>query len=58
MGFNAINTLWILIAAILVFFMQAGFGMVEAGLVRTKNAANIIMTVSYTHLTLPTKRIV
>lgn len=43
MSFNALNTLWILIAAFMVFFMQAGFGMVEAGLVRTKNAANIIM---------------
>ncbi len=41
--FNALDTLWILLAAILVFFMQAGFGMVEAGLVRSKNAANIIM---------------
>lgn len=43
MSFDALNTLWILIAAFMVFFMQAGFGMVEAGLVRTKNAANIIM---------------
>ena len=43
MTFNALDTLWILLAAFLVFFMQAGFGMVEAGLVRTKNAANIIM---------------
>jgi Amt family ammonium transporter len=43
MTFNAINTMWVLLAAFLVFFMQAGFGMVEAGLVRTKNAANIIM---------------
>ncbi len=40
---NAIDTMWILLAAMLVFFMQAGFGMVEAGMVRTKNAANIIM---------------
>ena len=43
MSFNALNTMWILIAAFMVFFMQAGFGMLEAGLVRTKNAANIIM---------------
>ncbi len=41
--FNALDTLWVLLAAILVFFMQAGFGMLEAGLVRSKNAANIIM---------------
>lgn len=39
----AINTLWVLIAAFLVFFMQAGFGMVEAGLIRAKNAGNILM---------------
>ena len=43
MSFNALNTMWILLAAFMVFFMQAGFGMLEAGLVRTKNAANIIM---------------
>jgi Amt family ammonium transporter len=42
-AFNALDTLWILLAAMLVFFMQAGFGMVEAGMVRSKNAANIIM---------------
>ncbi len=42
-AFNALDTLWILLAAFLVFFMQAGFGMLEAGLVRSKNAANIIM---------------
>jgi Amt family ammonium transporter len=41
--FNALDTLWVLIAAVLVFFMQAGFGMVEAGLVRAKNTANVLM---------------
>jgi Amt family ammonium transporter len=35
--------LWTLIAAFLVFFMQAGFAMVEAGFTRAKNAVNIIM---------------
>ncbi|UCC25872.1 MAG: ammonium transporter [Gemmatimonadales bacterium] len=40
---NALDTLWILIAAILVFFMQAGFSVLEAGLVRTKNAGNVLM---------------
>ena len=40
---NSIDTLWILLCAILVFFMQAGFGMVEAGLVRSKNASNVLM---------------
>jgi len=40
---NALDTFWILFCAILVFFMQAGFGMLEAGLVRTKNAGNVLM---------------
>ena len=40
---RSINTIWVLLAAFLVFFMQAGFGMVEAGLTRAKNAANILM---------------
>lgn len=35
--------LWTLIAAALVFFMQAGFAMVETGFTRAKNAINIIM---------------
>ncbi len=39
----AINTIWTLIAAFLVFFMQAGFAMVETGFTRAKNAANIMM---------------
>lgn len=38
-----LNTIWILIATILVFFMQAGFAMVETGFTRAKNAGNIIM---------------
>lgn len=37
------DTIWILIAAALVFFMQAGFAMVETGFTRAKNAGNIIM---------------
>lgn len=37
------DTLWMLIAAILVFFMQAGFAMVESGFTRAKNSAKIIM---------------
>ena len=41
-AFNSLDTLWVLVAAILVFFMQAGFAMVEAGLVRAKNAANVL----------------
>jgi len=35
--------MWTLVAAFLVFFMQAGFAMVEAGFTRAKNAVNIIM---------------
>ena len=38
-----LDTLWMLVAAVLVFFMQAGFAMVEAGFTRAKNASNIIM---------------
>lgn len=37
------NVLWTCLAAFLVFFMQAGFAMVEAGLTRAKNACNILM---------------
>lgn len=37
-----LNTFWVLFAAFLVFFMQAGFGMVEAGFIRSKNTCNIL----------------
>jgi Amt family ammonium transporter len=37
-----LDTVWVLIAAFLVFFMQAGFGMVEVGFIRAKNATNIL----------------
>ena len=40
---TAIDVVWTLLAAFLVFFMQAGFAMVEAGFTRAKNAGNIIM---------------
>lgn len=36
-------SIWFLIGAILVFFMQCGFAMVECGFTRAKNAGNIIM---------------
>lgn len=39
----AIDTVWTLIAAFMVFMMQAGFAMVETGFTRSKNAGNIIM---------------
>ena len=38
-----LDNVWILVAAILVIFMQAGFALVEAGLTRGKNVANIFM---------------
>lgn len=37
------NTLWMCLAAFLVFFMQAGFACVECGFTRAKNACNIMM---------------
>jgi ammonium transporter, Amt family len=38
----AVDTVWVLLGAFLVFFMQAGFGMVEAGFIRAKNTCNIL----------------
>ncbi|MBN1141199.1 MAG: ammonium transporter, partial [Deltaproteobacteria bacterium] len=38
-----LNFVWTLVAAFLVFLMQAGFAMVEAGFTRAKNACNILM---------------
>lgn len=38
-----VNFLWIIVASILVFWMQAGFAFVEAGFTRAKNAVNILM---------------
>src|SRR5574344_247931 len=38
-----LDTMWLLIGAALVYFMQAGFAMVETGLTRSKNAGNIVM---------------
>jgi Amt family ammonium transporter len=39
----AMNTMWLLITAFMVFFMQAGFALVEAGFTRSKNTVNILM---------------
>ncbi len=36
-----LNNVWVFIAGVLVFFMQAGFALVEAGLTRSKNVVNI-----------------
>ena len=38
-----LDIVWVLLAGVLVFFMQAGFAMVETGFTRAKNASNIIM---------------
>jgi Amt family ammonium transporter len=38
----SINTIWVLVTAALVFFMQAGFALVEAGFTRSKNTTNIL----------------
>jgi Amt family ammonium transporter len=38
----ALDTLWVLVTAFLVFFMNAGFALVESGLCRAKNAVNIL----------------
>ncbi len=43
MTYSAVNTIWILFGAALVFFMQAGFSLCEAGFTRAKNTGNILM---------------
>ncbi len=40
---EVLDNLWIFLAGVLVFFMQAGFALLEAGLTRAKNVANIMM---------------
>jgi ammonium transporter, Amt family len=40
---NAINIIWVLVAGFLVFFMQAGFAMVEGGMCRAKNVGNLML---------------
>jgi Amt family ammonium transporter len=40
---SGLDQLWLMLAAFLVFFMQLGFAMVEAGFVRAKNVTNILM---------------
>jgi Amt family ammonium transporter len=41
--YSSVDTIWVLLGAALVFFMQPGFAMLEAGLIRAKNVGNIIM---------------
>lgn len=43
MSYSSVNTIWVLIGAALVFFMQAGFSLCEAGFTRAKNTGNILM---------------
>ncbi|MCK5154685.1 MAG: ammonium transporter, partial [Spirochaetales bacterium] len=40
---QALDMIWLVLAASLVFFMQAGFAMVETGFTQAKNAVNILM---------------
>lgn len=44
----AINTIWVVVAAILVMWMHAGFTVLEAGFTRAKNTTNILMKNAYT----------
>ena len=41
--FNSLNTVWVLVSAFLVFAMQAGFVMLEAGFARSKETVNVLM---------------
>ncbi|GGJ11161.1 ammonium transporter [Alicyclobacillus cellulosilyticus] len=41
----ALNTIWVVLTAALVLFMEGGFSLLEAGLVRTRNAVNVTMKI-------------
>ena len=41
----ALNTVWVVLAAAMVLFMEGGFSLLEAGFVRTKNAVNVTMKI-------------
>lgn len=43
MQYSSVDVIWILLGAALVYFMQAGFAMAEAGFTRAKNTGNILM---------------
>ncbi|MCF6094283.1 ammonium transporter [Microaerobacter geothermalis] len=45
MEFLYLNTIWVVLAAAMVLFMEGGFSLLEAGLVRTKNAVNVTMKI-------------
>lgn len=40
-----LNSVWVVLAAAMVLFMEGGFSLLEAGLVRTKNAVNVTMKI-------------
>ena len=40
-----LNTIWVVLAAAMVLFMEGGFSLLEAGFVRTKNAVNVTMKI-------------
>ncbi|WP_255151188.1 ammonium transporter [Halorarius halobius] len=40
---DSINAVWVLVVTFLIFFMQPGFALLEAGQVRAKNAGNVVM---------------
>lgn len=39
----SLDSVWVILGGILVFFMQAGFALVESGSVRSKNTVNVLM---------------
>jgi Amt family ammonium transporter len=41
-SYNMVDTLWVLVAGFLVFFMNTGFAFVESGFCRAKNVVNIL----------------
>ncbi|WP_160725520.1 ammonium transporter [Bacillus sp. USDA818B3_A] len=45
MELTYINTVWVVLAAAMVLFMEGGFSLLEAGFVRTKNAVNVTMKI-------------
>ena len=45
---TAVDCFWLFFGGVLVFFMQTGFTMVEAGFTRSKNTGNIIICLLYT----------
>ena len=44
------DTLWLMVCGFLVFFMQCGFALLEAGTVRAKNTKNILLKLSLIHI--------